>query len=130
MGNQNVQHRLLWYTSGLDVLELPAHVETSSDADECPLGDWLLLTLSQCNGRGQTLESDRQNGRRTWVTSDWVCSWPAQRTSFVSSVSDFRVSVSWTMPFRPSRRRDCHFDDTPCLSLLKHIIKGQGGAIK
>ena len=66
MGNQNVQHRLLWYTSGLDVLELPAHVETSSDADECPLGDWLLLTLSQCNGRGQTLESDRQNGRKTY----------------------------------------------------------------
>ena len=24
------------------------------------------------------------------------------------------------------RRRDCHFDDTPCLSLLKHIIKVQG----
>ena len=22
-----------------------------------------------------------------------------------------------------SRRRDCHFDDTPCLSLLKHLIK-------
>ena len=29
-----------------------------------------------------------------------------------------------------SRRRDCHFDDTPCLSLLKHLIKVQGGAIK
>ena len=28
----------------------------------------------------------------------------------------------------PSRRREfCHFDDTPCLSLLKHLIKVQGG---
>ena len=25
-----------------------------------------------------------------------------------------------------SRRRDCHFTDTPCLSLLKHLIKVQG----
>ena len=31
----------------------------------------------------------------------------------------------------PSRRRDCHFDDTSCLSLLKqHLIKVQGVAIK
>ena len=29
-----------------------------------------------------------------------------------------------------SRRRDCHFDDIPCLSLLEHLIKVQGGAIK
>ena len=27
-----------------------------------------------------------------------------------------------------SRRRDCHFTDTPCLSLLKHVIKVQWGA--
>ena len=27
---------------------------------------------------------------------------------------------------RTSRRRDCHFDDTPCLSLLKQLIKVQG----
>ena len=26
-----------------------------------------------------------------------------------------------------SRRRDCHFDDTPCLSLLKNLAKVQGG---
>ena len=25
-----------------------------------------------------------------------------------------------------SRRRDCHFDDTPFLSLLKHLIKVEG----
>ena len=25
-----------------------------------------------------------------------------------------------------SRRRDCHFTDTPCLSLLKHILQVQG----
>ena len=25
-----------------------------------------------------------------------------------------------------SRRRDCHFNDTPCLSLLKHLIHVQG----
>ena len=30
----------------------------------------------------------------------------------------------------PSRRRDCHCTDTPCLSLLKQLIKVQGGAIK
>ena len=29
-----------------------------------------------------------------------------------------------------SRRRDCHFDDTPGLSLLKHLLNIQGGAIK
>ena len=29
-----------------------------------------------------------------------------------------------------SRRRDCHFHDTPCLSLLKHLINSQGGVIK
>ena len=29
-----------------------------------------------------------------------------------------------------SRRRDCHFYDTPCSSLLKRLIKFQGGAIK
>ena len=29
-----------------------------------------------------------------------------------------------------SRRRDCHFTDTPCISLLKHLLKVQGGAIK
>ena len=29
----------------------------------------------------------------------------------------------------PSRRRDfCQFDDTPCSSLLEHLIKAQGGA--
>ena len=26
------------------------------------------------------------------------------------------------------RRRDCHFDDIPCLSLLKHLTKVEGGA--
>ena len=26
-----------------------------------------------------------------------------------------------------SRRRDCHFDDNPCLSLLTHLTKMQGG---
>ena len=28
----------------------------------------------------------------------------------------------------PSHCRDCHFDDTPCLSILKHLLKIQGGA--
>ena len=27
-----------------------------------------------------------------------------------------------------SRRRDCHFDDAPFLSPLKHLIKVEGGA--
>ena len=30
----------------------------------------------------------------------------------------------------PSRRRDCHFDDTPSSSLLKHLLKVEGGAVK
>ena len=30
--------------------------------------------------------------------------------------------------FDSSRRRDCHFDDTPFLSLLKHLLKVEGGA--
>ena len=31
----------------------------------------------------------------------------------------------------PSRRREyCHFTDTPCLPLLKHLLQVQGGAIK
>ena len=29
-------------------------------------------------------------------------------------------------PSQGSRRRDCHFTDTPCLSLLKHLIQVQG----
>ena len=29
-----------------------------------------------------------------------------------------------------SRRQNCHFDDTPCSSLLQHLIELQGGAIK
>ena len=29
-----------------------------------------------------------------------------------------------------SRRRDWHLTDTPCLSLLKHLIHLQGGVIK
>ena len=27
-----------------------------------------------------------------------------------------------------SRRRDCHFTDTPSPSLLKRLVKGEGGA--
>ena len=38
------------------------------------------------------------------------------------------IAVPFT--FVPGRRRDCHFDDTPCLSLLNHPTKVQGGAIK
>ena len=29
-----------------------------------------------------------------------------------------------------SHWRDCHFTDTPCLSLLKHLLKVKGGDIK
>ena len=40
--------------------------------------------------------------------------------------------TSCTTPFLlyhlPSRQPDCHFDDTPCLSTLKHLLKVQGGA--
>ena len=30
--------------------------------------------------------------------------------------------------YQVSRRRDCHFTDTPVLSLLKHLLKVEGGA--
>ena len=34
--------------------------------------------------------------------------------------------LSSSASMKPSRRRDCHFTDTPCLSLLKHILQVQG----
>ena len=40
------------------------------------------------------------------------------------AISDTRDQV------QPSRRRDCHFDDTPCLSILKHLLKVEGDAAK
>ena len=30
-------------------------------------------------------------------------------------------------PGTPSRRRDCHFAGTPCLFVLKHLLKVEGG---
>ena len=38
-----------------------------------------------------------------------------------------KSSLSKVAPVRPSRRRDCHFADTPCLSLLKHLLEAQRG---
>ena len=40
------------------------------------------------------------------------------------------VSCHWSTSGSTSHWRDCHFDDTPCLSILKHLIKVQGGVIK
>ena len=42
-----------------------------------------------------------------------------------SSARPFRI-----FPVRGSsgRRRDCHFTDTPCVSLLKHLLRVEGGA--
>ena len=34
--------------------------------------------------------------------------------------------IGFPMDGLHSRRRDCHFDDTPFLSLLKHLIKVEG----
>ena len=36
-------------------------------------------------------------------------------------------AVKSTVGTTPSRRRDCHFDDTPCVSLLIHLLKVEGG---
>ena len=44
-----------------------------------------------------------------------------------SHFQQLRVAAAW---LQPSRRRDCHFDDNPWLSVLKHLMKVQGGAIK
>ena len=48
-----------------------------------------------------------------------------------SSVCGKRTSKSVlrlaAVPDTPSRRRDCHVTDTLCLSLLKHLLKVQGG---
>ena len=38
----------------------------------------------------------------------------------------YRLHVDIVVPI--SRRRDCHFADTPLLSILKHLIKVEGGA--
>ena len=56
----------------------------------------------------------------------WSC---ASRTSREGA----RAAPAASLAHHPadSRRREfCHFDDTPCLSLLKHLMKVQGGAIK
>ena len=37
------------------------------------------------------------------------------------------VIADCSSALKVSRRRDCHFDDTPCLFLLKHLIKVEGG---
>ena len=39
--------------------------------------------------------------------------------------SGFRTAIGG---IAPSRRRGCHFDDTPILSLLKHLLNVEGGA--
>ena len=49
-------------------------------------------------------------------------------TTTTSTIRTTRSHSATTV--RGSRRRDCHFDDTPCVSLLKHLIKVQGGAIR
>ena len=51
---------------------------------------------------------------------------PAFRTARPTAAS----SASRPAATAPSRRRDCHFADTPCSSLWKHLLKVQGGAIK
>ena len=49
----------------------------------------------------------------------------AAANSAMSSTSP----VPWPSPWvSPSRRRDCHSADVPSPSMLKHLLKGEGGA--
>ena len=50
-------------------------------------------------------------------------------TLTVSSLWPYRQRVDGDTD-APSRRRDCHFDDTPFLFLLKHLLKVEGGCSK
>ena len=50
--------------------------------------------------------------------------------ALMPTAPDTPPSASQLLRAPPSRRRDCHFTDTPCLSLLKNLLKVQGGAIK
>ena len=67
------------------------------------------------------------SGGEPLVTSSWQSAGPpfppaVKVTNVGAGLVSARGSVGLT-----SRRRDCHFDDTPCLSLLKHLLKVEGG---
>ena len=50
--------------------------------------------------------------------------WASAASSAAGSSDRLAVQSAGSLP---SRRRDCHFDDTPFLSLLKDLIKVEGG---
>ena len=76
-----------------------------------------------------------------WGAHGCVTQTPPPRCAQVLALPDFAISavladvVSDVVPAASddgasSRRRDCHFTGTPCLSLLKRLIKLRGGAIQ
>ena len=63
----------------------------------------------------------------TWTLTTAICG----KTSAEQKSKLQTVAAVWLRDaVACSRRRDCQFDDTPCLSLLEHLIKLQGGVIK
>ena len=73
--------------------------------------------------------------------------WVTETTAVLAAALCFAMSPScaatWKGPFlngsswpvgervpSGSRRRDCHFDDTPSPSMLKHMLTGEGGTVK
>ena len=66
--------------------------------------------------------SRRQNGQPS--------SYRRHLAAGASSEADLPPAAGAGAAVLSSRRRDCHYHDTPCLSLLKHLIKLQGGVIK
>ena len=60
-----------------------------------------------------------------------VVLFPQTGGNYTDPLSGFSWAANcWDNYGFTSRRRDCHFDDTPCLSILKNIIKVRGGAIE
>ena len=84
------------------------------------LGNWV-YRVSEDSGASWSATRYNLTGpgggayRRTWI--DRTNAWGG------------RVQEGWSVG-KPSRRRDCHFTDTLCLSLLKRLVQVQGGAIK
>ena len=70
----------------------------------------------------------RLQGTGMWIVPVLLASGNETEPAVMYCQVSMSISIRWEFvaPL-PSRRRDCRFDDTPCLSLLKHLQKVQGG---
>ena len=66
-----------------------------------------------------------------WRTGRPLAVFGWRRQSALDGTRAGRAAGGWlrrTVDGHDSHRRDCHFDDSPFLSLLKHLLKVEGGA--